>query len=80
MKYAANPKYKQSRGHLKQNKKSHTMQTNEMKLYRTQGLYDNSTGTIGKTSDQFMIIMPFDRNTIVVQGVSPGGLQWFGLG
>lgn len=56
------------------------MQTNAMKLYSTWDLYDNSTGTIGKTSDQFMNIMTFDRNTIVVQGVSLGGLYWFGLG
>ena len=50
-----------------------------MKLYRNWDLYDNSTGKIGKTSDQFMNIMTFDRNTIVVQGVSLGGLYWFGL-
>jgi hypothetical protein len=53
---------------------------NVMTLNGTWDLYDNSTGTIGKTPDQSMNIMTFDGNKIVVQGISPGDTYWIGLG
>ena len=53
---------------------------NVMTLNGTWDLYDNSTGTIGKTPDQSMNIMTFDGNKIVVQGISPGATYWIGLG
>ena len=55
-------------------------QVNVMTLNGTWDLYDNSTGTISKTSDQSMNIMTFDGNKIVVQGISPGDTYWIGLG
>lgn len=56
-----------------------TIPTNVMTLNGTWDLYENS-GKTSKTSFQSMNIMTFDGNTIVVQGVSPGGLYWIGLG
>jgi hypothetical protein len=53
---------------------------NVMTLNGTWDLYDNSTGTIGKTPDQSMNIMTFDGNKIVVQGISSGATYWIGLG
>ena len=53
---------------------------NVLTLNGTWDLYDNSTGTIGKTPDQSMNIMTFDGNKIVVQGISPGATYWIGLG
>jgi hypothetical protein len=53
---------------------------NVITLNGTWDLYDNSTGTIGKTPDQSMTIMTFDNNKFVVQGVSPGDKYWIGLG